>query len=90
MKDFYTESVESVFIKIINYRSIITATLFVWGLSFLSRIFQAYGDVTITGEGLQMLTYFLHSWALSSEGSLACQTYYDTGHPFIMVISDDP
>ena len=28
--------------------------------------------------------------ALSSEGSLACYTYCDTGHPFIMVISEDP
>ena len=31
-----------------------------------------------------------HSWPLSSEGSLACHTYCDTGHPFIMVISEDP
>ena len=30
-----------------------------------------YGDVTITGEGLQSLTYARHSWPLSSEGSLA-------------------
>ena len=28
--------------------------------------------------------------ALSSEGSLAYHTYCDTGHPFIMVISEDP
>ena len=27
---------------------------------------------------------------LSSEGSLACHTFCDTGHPFIMVISVDP
>ena len=31
-----------------------------------------------------------HSWPLSSEGSLACHTYRDTGHPFLMVISEDP
>ena len=31
-----------------------------------------------------------HSSPLSSEGSLACKTYCDTGHPFIMVISEDP
>ena len=31
-----------------------------------------------------------HSWQLSSEGSLACHIYYDTGHPFIVVISGDP
>ena len=27
-------------------------------------------------------------WPLSSEGSLACHTYCDTWHPFMMVISD--
>ena len=31
-----------------------------------------------------------YSWPLSREGSLACQTYCDTGHPFMMVISEDP
>ena len=30
------------------------------------------------------------SWQLSSEGSLACHTYCDTGQPFVMVISEDP
>ena len=39
------------------------------------------------GEGLQILTYARHSWR---EGFLACRTYCDTGHPFIMVISYDP
>ena len=46
-----------------------------------SRIFPSYGDVTITGEGLNVLTYARHSWRLSSEASLACHTYCDTGHP---------
>ena len=49
-----------------------------------------HGDVTITGEELQILTYARCSWPLSSEGSLACLNYRDTGHLFIMVISDDP
>ena len=31
-----------------------------------------------------------HGWSLSSEGSLACHTYCDTRHPFIMVISEEP
>ena len=35
------------------------------------------------------LTYTRHSRQLSSEGSLACHTYCDTWHPFIMVISED-
>ena len=60
------------------------------GFSSHSRIFHLYGDVTIAGEGLQILTYARHSWPLSSEGSLACHTYCDTGHPFIMVICQDP
>ena len=49
--------------------------------------FHSFGDVT--GEGLQILTYDRHSWPLSSEGSLTCHTYCDTGLPFIMVISED-
>ena len=28
--------------------------------------------------------------AIEQWGCLACHTYYDTGHPFIMVISEDP
>ena len=62
--------------------------LFVWGFSPHSRIFYSYGVVTITSEGLQNLTYAQQSWLLSSEGSLVCHTYCDTGH--IMIISEDP
>ena len=32
----------------------------------------------------------MHTWPLSSEGSLACHTYCDMGHPFLMVTSEDP
>ena len=39
------------------------------------EFFYSFGDVTITGEGLQILTNARHLWPLSSEGSLACQTY---------------
>ena len=47
--------------------------------------------VTMTGEGLQLLTYARHSWPLSSEGSLyGCHTYSDTGHPIKVDISEDP
>ena len=49
-----------------------------------------YRDVTITCEGLQFLTYARHLRPLSSEGSLSCHTYCDTGHPFKMVIREDP
>ena len=52
--------------------------LFVYGFSFHSS--HLYWDVTITGEGLQNLTYAWHLWPLSSEGSLDCRTYCDLGH----------
>ena len=41
-------------------------------------------------EGLQIFTYARHSWPLRNRGSFACHTYCDTGHPFIMDISEDP
>ena len=62
--------------------------LFVWGISSHSKIYHSYGDVTITGaERLEILTFARHLWPLSSEGSLACRTYCDTSHQFMMVIS---
>ena len=64
-----------------------TKNLFVLSLSSHSRIFHSYGDVTIAGEGLQILTYDRHPWPLSSEGSLTSHTYCDTGPHFIMVIA---
>ena len=69
---------------------IVFVCLFVCGLSSHSRIFHSHGDVIITSEGLHILTYARHLWPFSSEGSLAYHTYCDTGHPFIMVISEDP
>ena len=66
-------------------------SLFVWWSELSrSRIFHSYGDVTIAREGLQILTNARHSWPLSSEGSLTCHTYCDTGLPFVMFISEDP
>ena len=56
----------------------------------LERIFHSYGDVTIAGERLQILTFARHSWLLSSEGSLTCHTNCGTCLPFILVISEDP
>ena len=46
--------------------------LFVWGLLSYLGIFRSFGDVTIVGEGLQILTYAGHLWPLSSESSLTC------------------
>ena len=44
------------------------------GFSSHSRIFRSHGDVSITGEGLQILTYAWQLRLLSSEDSLACHT----------------
>ena len=71
-------------------RGISHLCLFVWGLSSHSRILHSLGDVTITGEGLQMLTYIRPHWTLRSEGSLPCYTFCDKGQPFILVVSEDP
>ena len=71
-------------------QSLFLLCLFVWSLSSYSKILHSYGDVIIAGKGLQILTYARHSRSLSSEGSLTCYTYCNTGLPFIMVISEDP
>ena len=42
----------------------------------------------IAGEGLQILTYTRHLWPLSSEGSLTCHIYCDTGHRFLLSQSE--
>ena len=52
--------------------------LFVCCFSSHSRTFHSFEDVIITGEGLQMLTYVRHAWALSSDGSLTCHNYCGT------------
>ena len=57
---------------------------------FTVPLFHSFVNVTIIGEELQFFTYARDSWPLSSEGFLACHTYCDTGHPFIMVISENP
>ena len=41
----------------------------------LENIFHSYGDVSITSEGLQILTFARHVWPLSSEGSFTCHTF---------------
>ena len=37
-----------------------------------------------------ILHFTRHSWPLSTKGSLAYHTYCDMGHPFLMVIAEDP
>ena len=47
-----------------------TCCLFVCLVFFVCLFvcFHSYGDVTIAGEGLQILSYVWHSWSLNSEG----------------------
>ena len=73
----------------IKIRQIKTIHVYLLFEIFFIFIFYSYGDVTITSEVLQIMIYTRHSWTLSSEGTLACHTYFNTGHPFIMVISED-
>ena len=61
-----------------------------WRFSSHSIIFHSFGDVTIAGEGLQILTYARHLWPFSSESCLAYHIYCDTGNLFIINISEDP
>ena len=44
--------------------------------------------VNFADRGHTSLTYARYLWSLSSEDSLACHTYRDTGHLFIMVVSE--
>ena len=64
-------------IEIKQFGKVIFFYLFVWGCTSHSIIFHSYGDVTITGEGLHILTYAQHSLSLNSEGSLVLSTYCD-------------
>ena len=72
-------------------QSILFVCLFSLGFFVPTREFFTYlhGDVTMTGEELKILTYARHSWSFSSKGSLACHTYSDKGHPFMIGISED-
>ena len=67
----------------------VNAFFFVWSFSSHLRICQSFGDFTFADEELQVLNYASHIGQLSSEGSLACHTFCDIGHLFIMVISED-
>ena len=54
---------------------------------------NSHGDIHVKNFRVgqkKFLTSARHSWPLSNDGSLACHTYCDTGHPFIMFISEDP
>ena len=69
--------------------------MFVWLFAIVSlghlcqsNIFHSYRDVTITGEVVQILTYAQHLLLLSSEGSLALQSFSDTYYPFILPSSN--
>ena len=55
-------------------------------ICFFSNMFYSYGDVTITGEGLQILTYTRHLWPFFSVPHVLWH-----GSPvYTIVISEDP
>ena len=53
----------------------------------LLRFLFPYGDITIIGQGLPLLTYSRQSRPFSNEGSLTCHPYCETVRPVNMVIS---
>ena len=71
--------------KWLDYVNII---LFVWvffvPIENFSLIWRRHHD---RSERMQVLTYARHLWPFSSDGFLEFKTYFDIGHPFIMVIS---
>ena len=54
-----------------------------------SEFFTNMETSSLPIKGCKFFTYARHSWQLSSEDSLACHTYCDTGYLLIMVISRD-
>ena len=54
----------------VRLQAVQSVILFVCGFTSDLRFFLLYGDMTITSEGPQILTYTRHSWPLSSDGSL--------------------
>ena len=52
--------------------------------------FSLMGTSPLLVKDCKFFTYARHSGPLTSEDSLACNTYFDTGHPFMMVSSEDP
>ena len=82
------------FLPFLNRHVTSTSRCFVWLFNCLGFIVLFENSSLIWRrhhcfEGLQILIYARHSRSLSSEGSLACYTYCDMGHLFIMVISED-
>lgn len=52
--------------------------------------FYLYGEAHITDKGLHILTCTRQLWPLKNVGYLACHTYNDTGHPFKVIIFENP
>ena len=63
----------------------VSPVLFVWDFPSPLDVFthMEYGDVTFTGDGLQILTSTWHYWPLSNAVSSAFCTYFIMGPPFV-------
>ena len=61
----------------------ISISLLGWlGLTFRSRIFRSYGNVTIVGEELQSINLCRHPRSLNRDLTLSYHTPCDTGLAF--------
>ena len=72
---------------VIRYTHVI---VYLFGIFCPTREFFTHLETSSLPVKGCFFTYARHLWTLSSEGSLACHTYCDTGHPFILVLSEDP
>ena len=85
---FYFQTASQILLYVCGF-NIIDYIMLIWNFSSNSRNFRSFGNVPIAGEGMQIFTYARHLWPLSSEDSLSYHSYCETGHPFILVISED-
>ena len=68
----------------------LSVCLFGWCFTSHSKNFHLFGDIIMTGEGLQILTFARHSWPLSSEGFFSVPHLLWHGTSIIMLVSEDP
>ena len=64
--------------------------LIIPSFNMICEFFTHMETSTLPVKGFKIFTYAGHSRLLRREGSLACPIYWDTGHPFKVVISEHP
>ena len=84
---------EMISVDEINYRCLFVFVCLYGGFSPSREYFTQLETSPLTMRGNKFWPiYTRNSWPLiiSSDGSFTCQTYCDTGQPFIGVVSEDP